>query len=126
MEWANIDTLGSLSFEHVLIEYGIPELFVCRDKDNAPCLVLLLSEKFDYYIVRLTSQELLKLLLNKITLNTALFGLREEAFCYDSVSATSRRISPADIPEEQTYEDDAYLETNDEAYTDLIMKECLG
>ncbi len=125
-EWATIDGLGSLLFEEVLIEYGIPELFVCRDKEGAPCLVLLLDESYSYYIVRLTQRELLKLLLDKDTLNAALFSHDKEAWLYDLPNKQSKKISPDEIADDLRYEDDAFLNTKNEDYLNRIMALCLG
>ncbi len=124
IEWANVEGTGSLELERVLIEYGTPELLVCRC-GGEPYLVLLLSEAYDYLIVRLSVNELLKLLLNRITLNEVLF-LRDSGVRYYYPEGRAESVCPRELPDELWYEDGACLETNDTQYVDEIMKECLA
>lgn len=127
-KWIQVNEIGELYKECVLVHFDVPLLFVCKDTDDKRYLVLCIDEEEGRYLcLQVTNELLLKMLNKEITMADT---FRHTSFSqnflisYDFMkeSFEGHYISTKDLTEDMLPDEGAYFELSSQKISQYILK----
>lgn len=127
-KWIQVNELGELYREYVLVHFDVPLLFVCKDNSDNRYLVLCVDEEKGQYLCLKTSNTvLLKMLKKEITMADAFREISDKENFFISYDFLSKEfsgyyISVSDLTPEMLPDEGAYFELRNRKITEYIAK----
>lgn len=127
-KWIQVNELGELYKEYVLVHFDVPLLFVCKDNMNNRYLILCIDEEEGQYLcLQISNNMLLKMLKKEITMADTFkqpSGKENFLISYDfsKEKFIGKYIAVSDLTADMLPDEGAYFELRSQKITEYITK----